>query len=594
MVEDLALWKKFFDELSIPIVTSERFKEALAVGKRAAGAEFCAPLTSLYGHVAHLLEKADYIFLPRYLERRVKEKDIRRQYCYYTQYAGSLAAEMDPDRIISPMVHYLYPDWRARLELYQALKPVYKNLGFFDVSEAFSRARQFHVESLAVLQDTYRSETENLDDVHVVLLGRPYTVLSEGLNKGIPNAFGRLGVKTFFQDMLEPLDQDRQALAPLLEEVQWHFSAEILKTAQVVGRTPGAYPVFVTSFKCSPDSIIVGYFKRIMATHEKPYLILQLDEHDSSVGYETRIEAGLRSFRNHYAAQSRPIPRPLPPTLKPVTARELADKTLFLPNWDDLCGRLLAANLRRIGLDARLLEPDHASTQIGLRLNTGQCIPLNIIAQEFIDNVTRLDMDPSKAVLWLFASRLSCNLGLFPQQTKTILDAHGRGMEKAGVYVGELSFADISLKLPFGAYFAYMFGGLLRKMACRLRPYEVEKGSVDRAVQAGLPILEEALSGLRPKEEAVARVVEMFEAIEVRLENRPKVAIFGDLYVRDREWMNQDLVRFIEAHGGEVVTTPYHSYLKMIAGPYLRKWLVEGRLPGRSLFRGHADDTETP
>jgi hypothetical protein len=41
--------------------------------------------------------------------------------------------------------------------------------------------------------------------------------------------------------------------------------------------------------------------------------------------------------------------------------------------------------------------------------------------------------------------------------------------------------------------------------------------------------------------------------------------------------MNQDLVRFIERHNGEVIVTPYSSYVQMIAGAYLRKWFLEGR-----------------
>ena len=44
---------------------------------------------------------------------------------------------------------------------------------------------------------------------------------------------------------------------------------------------------------------MVDYFKEIMEHFNKPYLVLELDEHDSSVGYETRIEAAVRSFTNH-------------------------------------------------------------------------------------------------------------------------------------------------------------------------------------------------------------------------------------------------------------------------------------------------------
>ena len=52
--------------------------------------------------------------------------------------------------------------------------------------------------------------------------------------------------------------------------------------------------------------------------------------------------------------------------------------------------------------------------------------------------------------------------------------------------------------------------------------------------------------------------------------------MFGDLYARDNAVLNQELIPFIEANGGEVITTPYSTYLKMIAQPYLRKWFVEG------------------
>ena len=74
-----------------------------------------------------------------------------------------------------------------------------------------------------------------------------------------------------------------------------------------------------------------------------------------------------------------------------------------------------------------------------------------------------------------------------------------------------------------------------------------------------------------PAAEALAAVLEGFGKIPVEREQRPKVAVFGDLYSRDNRVMNQDLIRFIENHGGEVVTTPYSEYARMIANPYFRK-----------------------
>jgi predicted nucleotide-binding protein (sugar kinase/HSP70/actin superfamily) len=153
-------------------------------------------------------------------------------------------------------------------------------------------------------------------------------------------------------------------------------------------------------------------------------------------------------------------------------------------------------------------------------------------------------------------------------------------MEQADVYLGALSMLDISVKLPINNYFAYMFGGMIRKIGCKIRPTERHQGDTDQVIAGAVEILREAFLGNRSKAAAVDEVVSSFEAIDTidpaRLPPRPKVAIFGDLYTRDNSAANQDLIYFIEVNGGEVITTPYSEYLKMISRPYLRKWLIEG------------------
>ncbi|MBI5055726.1 MAG: CoA activase [Nitrospirae bacterium] len=581
MFEDVPLWKTFFEELSIKTIASEHYTEAVKEGKRLAGAEFCSPITALYGHVKYLLEKADYIFLPFYLEKQSKEKDVRRQFCYYTQFSPSLVSQTaDRNRFLMPLVNYLYNTFYTKVQLYKMLKPVLKHgISFFDVSKAYDRALEFKDSCSLRLKEIYKRET-NSDDIHVVFLGRPYAILSEAMNGGIPDIFASLGIKSFFQDMLSYAPEDVESLEPLCNELLWYYASEILRSAEAVARSENAYPVYVTSFKCSPDSFAVEYFKKLMDAHEKPYLILQLDEHSSKVGYETRIEAAVRSFSNHHRSHSKDgakKPVTYGPSLIPSKEKELSGKILLIPNWDNLSLSLIVANLRSEGIDARLLEETQTSIQKSLRYNSGQCIPLNIIAQAFIDYVEKHELDPAKTVLWMLDTTLACNLRMYPHHIKSILSTYGKGMSEAGVYTGRLSFMDISIKLPVDTYFAYMFGGLVRKMGCKIRPYEKVKGETDRVIKKSIAILSDAFLGNRSKEIAVAEVVSYFEAIETRYEERPKVAIFGDMYVRDNEVLNQDLVHFIEDNGGEVITTPFSSYLKMISGQYFRKWFIEGK-----------------
>jgi predicted CoA-substrate-specific enzyme activase len=599
--EDLSLWRKFFNLLGIETVTSEKYSNAIKEGKHISGAEFCAPMTALHGHIRYLLtdtaggKAVDFVFMPFYFEKKANEKGVRRQYCYYTQFSPAVTSAAvgclkditsSANKILMPLVNYLYSSFYTKVELYRMLKSISKNpIGFLEVAAAYDSALEFKKSCQLRLKEIYKRNRAATDkDIHVVLLGRPYTVLCPQMNKGIPDIFASLGIKAFYQDMLSYSGQDVASIQPLLSELHWHYAAKILEAAEVIAQSKGAYPVLITSFKCSPDSFVVDYFKKIMESHARPYLILQLDEHDATTGYETRIEAAVRSFKNHHSTALAAKPKISIPALMPGREKALADKTLILPAWDNLSLRLVVAGLRRVGIDARLLEETPTCIQKSLRHNSGQCIPLNIITQEFIDYVESHQLDPAKTALWMASSAISCNLGLFPRHIKTLLDAYGQGMEKVGVYTGSLSFSDISLKLPLNTYLAFMVGGLVRRIGCKIRPYERISGTTDRAIKEGMDVLVEAFSGNLPKEKAVAEVVSRFEAIEtirdasvVRSDRqRPKVAIFGDLYARDNEVINQDLIHFIEEQGGEVITTPFSSFVKMIVRPYLRKWFIEG------------------
>jgi predicted nucleotide-binding protein (sugar kinase/HSP70/actin superfamily) len=589
LLEDLPFWQCFFDELGLKTVTSQGCHDSLKEGKRIAGAEFCAPLTALHGHVHDLMDRADYIFLPFYLDQKGREKGPRRQYCYYTQFAPGLTSyaggASESKKFLLPVVHYLYSNFHKKAQLYQMLRAICRHrIRYFDVSSAYDRAREFMDNRRSKWQATYQKYSGKTDDLHVVLLGRPYTVLAGDMHKGIPNILAALGIKTFFQDMLFYTRQDVKPIELLLKELHWHFAAKILEAAQVVATSPGAYPILMTAFKCSPDSFVIDYFKNIMESHDKPYLILQLDDHDSTGGYETRIEAAVRAFQNHHTAlKATAAAADLSPPAAHIS-RDLSKKILILPNWDPLTCKLMAANLNRAGVDARCLEETPAGIQRSLRHNSGQCIPLNIIAQEFIDYVHNHGLEPARTALWMPVGEIACNIKLYPHHIKRILNAYGNGMEQTDVYMGQLSMMDISVTLPVNNYFAYMFGGMIRKIGCKIRPYERNKGETDQVIAGAIDILRDAFLGNRSKAEAVADVVSNFEKIETAdcsgHPPRPKVAIFGDLYARDNDVINQDLIHFIEDNGGEVITTPYSEYLKMISRPYLRKWLIEGHYLG--------------
>lgn len=576
LVDELDLWIDFFTRLGVSVTTSMDCSDPVATGKRLAQAEFCAPMAAFHGHIAYLIDKCDYIFAPFYIEKDAPQ-EARRQYCYYTQYApalGYLLPEADT-KLLSPVLNYEIQPLQSRIALFNACKKMNIKASYLEIMMAFEQAIASHKEKSKKLIKAGSQFLKSHNDMAVVLLGRPYNVLPESMNKSIPSIFVNLGIPVLYQDMIGYTKDDIEDINDLLKAFHWHYASKIIETAHVVARTNGLYPVLVTSFKCAPDSFVMEYFKRIMDMAGKPYLILQLDEHDSTVGYETRIEAAIRSFKNHYASSAAPAKdvRVVPD----ITRESLHGKTVLLPNWDMLAARLLRANLQREGIDAHILYEDDELIAKGTRTNTGQCIPLNIVAYEYIDYVEKHNLNPANAILWMADSEISCNIRMYPYFAKTIFDSYGKGFEHTQVFVGDISFKEVSVKAAIYTYFAFMFSGLLRRVGCRYRPYEHISGSTDKAIEQTMQEFEQAFKDETEWSDALGNMVKRFTAIKVKRTNRPKVAIFGDLYVRDNDVMNQNLIAFIEKHGGEVITTPYNYYAKMIANPYFKKWFREGK-----------------
>jgi predicted CoA-substrate-specific enzyme activase len=638
MYEDTLFWRKFFDVLSIKTITSEKYADVVKDGKNLSAAEFCAPMAALHGHVNYLIDKVDYIFLPVYLKESLGTR-MSQQYCYYTQYAPSVISKQSNlkpnEKFLTPLLKFSQNDLSIRLELHKMLMTIgLENITFNDLSQAYEKASEYVQTVDTKWKALYQNEIIAEDDIHIMLLGRPYTVLSPVMNNNIPELIEKMGVKTFYMDMMPSKSSEISRGKDLINAIRWKFGSKILEAAEKVAGTKNCYPILITSFKCTPDAFVIEYFKEILDAYEKPYLILQLDEHDSTVGYETRIEAGIRAFRNHKKRKesartkdfSEMIDEMLPGQgskkesntawdqhIKPLvneasqilsshsidfklfskriqkietqesnlshailkTPAQVKNKTLILPSWDPYIGPLLEAVMLNSGVNAVSVGATNESIQRSLSHNTGQCLPLNIIVQNAIDYMKESGLDPAETALWTPKSKLSCNFSMFPFYMKKLLNDYGNGMGKASVYMGDVIFYDFSLSTAINAYMAYMFGGYIRKIGCMIRPYEKKKGNTEEMIKKALNLSYDAFLHDKPKEQILDKIINEFEGIEKEKTDRPKVAIFGDLYVRDNDLVNQDLIKIVEDNGGEVITTPYSEYIKIIVDPHTDRSLRE-------------------
>ena len=138
---------------------------------------------------------------------------------------------------------------------------------------------------------------------------------------------------------------------------------------------------------------------------------------------------------------------------------------------------------------------------------------------------------------------------------------------------------EFSYEVIYDVYCAYLFGGLLRRIGCKLRPYEIIPEQTDRLIETSRDRLYRCIAGGESKEAAFKEIVADFAGVPVdeTCGTRPQIAVIGDLYVRDNDVFNQQLIRELEGYGAEVITTPFSYVVRMLAVKHNHHLWQEGR-----------------
>jgi predicted nucleotide-binding protein (sugar kinase/HSP70/actin superfamily) len=97
------------------------------------------------------------------------------------------------------------------------------------------------------------------------------------------------GANVIGLDFLDLRGSDAERLH---ENMFWSYGAKILSAAAFVKDKPHLHIVYITNFKCGPDSYIRHFITDVSG---RPFLTLQFDGHNNDAGMLTRCEAYLDS-----------------------------------------------------------------------------------------------------------------------------------------------------------------------------------------------------------------------------------------------------------------------------------------------------------
>lgn len=312
----LPFWATFFRALGFDVLvsgqTDRKLKEA---GVETSVAEPCFPIRATHGHVAWLLDQdVDYVFLPNMLNEETDTPEVESHACPWGQtlpfvVMAAPAFEAHRARFLYPTIHFRRgPDYVRR-----TLIDYFRRLGLSraEIRRAVDKAYEAQVEFRAALlragADALAKLAE-LDELGIVLLGRPYNLYDPGLNMDIPAKLRRLYAANVIPIDFLPLW--RQEMRDVTPNMFWNYGRRILQAAKVAGRYPNLHLLYITNFKCGPDSYIKQYMRKAA---RDPFLVLQFDEHSNDAGAMTRVEAYLDSkgFLRWWARETTQRPAPV-------------------------------------------------------------------------------------------------------------------------------------------------------------------------------------------------------------------------------------------------------------------------------------------
>ena len=294
----LPLWRRFFRDCGFKVVLSgETNRQTVQRGLDAVVAEPCFPIIVAHGHVAELVdEEVDHIWLPNILSAETKFMDNESHVCPWGQTLPFVIRQAPMfrswhSRILCPLLHLR----RGPEHLRAALVEVAAGLGV-----RRDRAERAFEAGLAALQ-RFRTAylhagcealktLERTGETGIVLVGRPYNIHDAGVSLSVAKKLRDLyGVNVLPIDALPLADID---VRDVNDNMYWEYGRRILAAAKIVRQYANLHMIYITNFKCGPDSFVKGF---VRPTSGKPFLTLQFDGHSNDAGMMTRCEAYLDS-----------------------------------------------------------------------------------------------------------------------------------------------------------------------------------------------------------------------------------------------------------------------------------------------------------
>jgi len=591
--EFFPLWKVFFEELGFEVVTSGRTnKKIVQKGLENVVAETCLPAEITYGHLKDLIEKdVDYIFFPCLIEGpQTKWKERKSYLCTLSQNMPFAATSTSPelsdfaDHMLRPAIHL----HEERFNLEEEMIKVAKKLG--KTKKEAKAALRAGLEALSLFKQKIKERGQevfsSLDKygLSVVVIGRSYTLGDPGINVDLPKMIREA---EGFPIPLDYLPLDEVDISNLQNLANWRYYHQVMRAGEIIRENPKLNSMFFSVFSCGPDSFLEEFYREALGG--KSFLGIEVGKTTAPAHIQTRVEALMDNIKGRMDSE-----RVYEKKSFYIHTRRKR-RILYVPRMDDDVP-VFIETLKLLGVEARALEPStpESLAMANRYIPEKTCLPARMTAGDYLYFLMNTDMDPQDIAFFNHQADGACRQKVYSLLQELVFRRLGfKGIPVITPTPGETTSYTSKLELINGeqklskldvARFFYRFwqsitaNEAIRQLVLSRRPHEIQKGSMDKAYNAGLKEFCKTIVNGNIKKVALEFLERIMRVPIYKNQDRVNIGIVGEGYVRLHGPSNQYSVRHLEELGAVTVlpmSSSFVNYSMENAAMKKGKWILK-------------------
>jgi predicted nucleotide-binding protein (sugar kinase/HSP70/actin superfamily) len=264
----------------------------------------------------------------------------------------------------------------------------------------------------------------------------------------------------------------------------------------------------------------------------------------------------------------------------------LANKKLLVPEMGRTVSHLVGATMRSFGVDAQVMKT-YKGLQLGKQYTSGkECFPCQVTLGDVLYHLEREKERLGEAfraenyLYFMAESGGPCRFGMYNKLHRIVMDSMD-GFSKTRITsitaedsysLGGLMGPEVRTHFRRSAYVSLVIGDVLDRTLWRTRPYEQKAGMAEDYLEKALSLMCQEME-THGRQKKFHRILSTLEQVVKKARNlidpsippKPLIGMVGEIYLRSHRQSNQDLIKLLESHGGEVVNASIAEWINYVS-----------------------------